>query len=124
MSHRVYIDQILGPHVKEWILRGDKFVLEEDGDSGHGRGSTAKRNNPVARWKKDNSLETYFNCAESPDFAPIENCWQAPKVYVQKRPYFDEQSLIELLSEGWEKVSIPFINEQVNSIPQRLWDCL
>ena len=35
----VYIDQILEPHVKEWIFRADKFVLEEDGDSGHGRGS-------------------------------------------------------------------------------------
>ena len=50
--------------------------------------------------RKDDSLETYFNRAESPDFASIENCWQAPTVYVQKRRYFDEQSLIELLSEG------------------------
>ena len=54
-------------------------MLEEDGDSGHGRDPTAKENNPVARWKKDYGLETYFSCAESPDFAPIENCWQAPK---------------------------------------------
>ena len=93
-------------------------MLEEDDDSGHNRRPTAKKNNPVARWKKDNSLETYFNRAEPPNFAPIENCWQAPKVYVQKRPYLYEQSLKEPLSEGWEKVSIPFI------IPQRLWDCI
>ena len=97
-------------------------MLEEDGDSGHGRGPTAKKNNPVARWKKDIGLETYFNCAESPDLAPIENCWQAPKAYVQKRPHYNEQSLMELLLEGWEKVTIPFINEQVHSMPQRLHD--
>ena len=95
----------------------NKFVLEEDGDSGYGRGPAAKKNNPVARWKKDHSPETYFNRAESPNFTPIENCWQAPKVHVQKRPYFDEQSLIELLLEGWEKVTIPLINKQVYSMP-------
>lgn len=38
ISHRVYIDQVLEPHVKEWILRGDnKNMLEEDSDSRHGR---------------------------------------------------------------------------------------
>jgi hypothetical protein len=34
MSQQVYISQILEPIVKPWIDRGDKFVLEEDGDSG------------------------------------------------------------------------------------------
>ena len=31
---------------------------------------------------------------------------------------------MELVLEGWEKVTIPFINEQVCSIPQRLRDCI
>ena len=59
-----------------------------------------------------------------PDLAPIENCWQAPKAYVQKRPHWDEQSLKELLLEGWEQVTIPFINKQVHSMLQRLWDVI
>ena len=29
---------------------------------------------------------------------------------------------MELLIEGWEKVTIPFINKQVHSMPQRLHD--
>ena len=74
MRHKVYINQIMEPEVKKWIRQGGKFVLEEDGDSGYGRGPTAKKNNPVARWKKDYGLETYFNYAESHDFTPIENC--------------------------------------------------
>ena len=44
MTHQVYIDAILDPVVKPWLERGDDFVLEEDGDSGHG---TGKRRNAV-----------------------------------------------------------------------------
>ena len=35
-----YRDQILNPIVKPWIQRGDDFVLEEDGDFGHGTGKS------------------------------------------------------------------------------------
>ena len=40
MSQRVYIDSILEPVVKSWLKRGDDFIMEEDGDSGHGSGKT------------------------------------------------------------------------------------
>ena len=43
LTQAAYINQILEPVVLPWILRGDKFVLEEDGDSGHGPNG----NNPV-----------------------------------------------------------------------------
>ena len=36
LTHQVYIDSILEPVVKFWITAGEDFVLEEDGDSGHG----------------------------------------------------------------------------------------
>ena len=36
MTQKDYIQQILEPIVLPWIERGDQFVLEEDGDSGHG----------------------------------------------------------------------------------------
>jgi hypothetical protein len=51
MSHQVYRDQILEPIVKPWLERGDKFVLEEDNDSGHG-GGDSKKGNIVKTWKK------------------------------------------------------------------------
>ena len=78
----------------------------------------------MARWKEDNGLETYFNCAQSPDLAPIENCWQAPKSYAHKQPHWDKEHLKKLLQEGRDALSIPFINKQVRSIPSRLQDCL
>ncbi|KAK3178759.1 hypothetical protein OEA41_000896 [Lepraria neglecta] len=41
MTHQVYIDAILEPVVKPWIIQArrgliDPWILEEDGDSGHG----------------------------------------------------------------------------------------
>ena len=44
--------------------------------------------------------------ADSPDLAPIENCWQGPKQYTRQRPHWDEASLMELLQEGWDAVSM------------------
>lgn len=71
MSQRVYIHSILEPVVKSWIENGQKFVLEEDGDSGHG---LSKKPNIVRTWKENHGLKHYFNCSSSPDLAPIENC--------------------------------------------------
>jgi len=31
---------------------------------------------------------------------------------------------MELFRDGWEQVSIPYINEQCRSMPQRLDDCI
>lgn len=70
MTQQVYIDQILEPVVKPWIESGQHFVLEEDGDSGHGPG----KSNIVRTWKEQHGLKHYFNCASSPDLSPIENC--------------------------------------------------
>ena len=89
MSQRVYIDQILQPVVKPWIEAHHDFVLEEDGDSGHGPG----KSNIVRTWKESNGLEFYFNCHSSPDLAPIENCWQPVKQHLHKYPHWDDNTL-------------------------------
>ncbi|KAF2183648.1 hypothetical protein K469DRAFT_710450 [Zopfia rhizophila CBS 207.26] len=120
MTQRAYIDQILEPIVKSWIESHQCFILEEDGDSGHGPG----KSNIVRTWKKENGLQYYFNCYSSPDLSVIENCWQPPKQYVKKFPHWDEQDTRELAIEGWEKVNQKFINASVNSMPQRLKDVI
>jgi hypothetical protein len=120
MTQIGYIEQVLEPVVKPWIRSGVNFVLEEDGDSGHG----PSKSNIVRKWKEDNHLKYYFNCHSSPDLAPIENCWQPPKQYVKKLPHWDEQNTRELAREGWDKISQDFINERVKSMPQRLRDCI
>jgi hypothetical protein len=68
----------------------------------------------------DNRAEVFFNCPNSPDLAPIENAWQGPKGYAQKHPHWDEKHLIDLLTEGWEQVRYPYINQMVQTMPDRL----
>ena len=121
MSLQVYINQILEPVVKPWLLEKQNFVLEEDGDSGHGK---AKNRNIVRQWKKDNNLEYFFNCASSPDLSPIENCWQPPKQHLKKYPHWDDHTTKKLIVEGWNLVSQHFINEKCRSMPQRLEDVI
>ncbi|KAF1937255.1 hypothetical protein EJ02DRAFT_477424 [Clathrospora elynae] len=120
MTQKGYINQILEPVVKPWLNEGQDFVLEEDGDSGHGPG----KSNIVCTWKEKNKLKHYFNCHSSPDLSPIENCWQPPKQYVKKYPHWDEGDTRELALEGWEKVNQEFINKRVITMPQRLQDCI
>ena len=55
MSQKLYIDKILEPIVKPWLQAHHDFVLEEDGDSGHGPG----KSNIVRTWKEQNGLESY-----------------------------------------------------------------
>ena len=111
-------------------------MLEEDGDSGHGgnqhawKGADApppktKRSvaeNPVQCWKRENGLKFYFNCHSSPDFSPIENCWQGPKARVKNLGHFDSETTRKLARGGWESISQEGINKNVLSMPWRFKD--
>lgn len=105
MTHRVYIDSILEPVIKPWIL-------EEDGDSGHGGGIAT---NPVRRWKAEMGLKHYFNCLGSPDLAPIENLWQAPKQALRKIPHWDNESMRAIINDAWGGILQSFINGRVHT---------
>ena len=113
MGQQVYIDQILEPIVKPWIQVHQDFVLEEDGDLGHRPG----KSNIVRTWKENNGVESYFNCHNFPDLAPIENCWQPVKQTLRKYPHWTTE---ELIYEGWTHVNQGFTNERISSIPSRL----
>lgn len=124
VSHRVYIDQILEKEVRKWVERGDDFILEQDGAGGHGGGPKARWDNPVKVWFEEMGVKMFFNCHDSPDLTLVENCWQAPKDFCRKTPHWDVESLKEILREGWEQVTKPFINDLVKTMPQRLHDCI
>ncbi|KAK3311553.1 uncharacterized protein B0T15DRAFT_79628 [Chaetomium strumarium] len=116
-----YRDQILEPVVGPWLQAGNDFVLEEDVESGH---SGKKGNNIVSKWKKENKLESFFNCPMSPDFVPIERAFQLPRQYVKKRPCWEDSSVKELAEEGWAALRQESINRWVDQIPQTLKTCL
>ena len=116
MSQKACIEQILNPIVLPWLQTDQRFVLEEDGGSGHGPG----KSNIVRTWKEKNELNHYFNCASSPYLSPIENCWQPVKQHLRKYPHWDYATTKELIYEGWSHVSQRFVNEQVATMPKRL----
>ena len=106
--------------VKPWVIADQRFILEEDGDSGHGPSGK----NIVRTWKQQHGVQHYFNCANSPDLAPIENCWQAPKQTLKKYPHWDDSTTRELIREGWEALPQKKVNEWMDSMPQRLRDVI
>lgn len=106
LTHQVYINSILEPVVKPWIMAGDDFVLEEDGDSDYG----PSNKNPVRTSKEQNGLESYFNCKQFPDLSVVENCWAIPKMYTCKFSHWDDATLENLIQERWAQVSQEFIN--------------
>ncbi len=85
---KIYLEQILKSIVKPWIENQARFVLEEDGDSGHGKG----KSNIIRSWKNENQLEHYFNCPLSPDLSPIENIRLVLKQEPKKYPHWDDQT--------------------------------
>ena len=117
MTLQVYRDEILEKEVKHW--KGD-FILEEDGDLGHGTG----KSNIVRTWKEEHHLPYYFNCAHSPDFSPCENAWQAPKQWLRKYAHWDDETTYELAAEGWDRLTQKTINEWIDSMPERLQRCI
>lgn len=112
MTQLVYRDQILEAVVRPWLQAGQQFVLEEDGDSGHG----PEKENLVRKWKEENGLKLYFNYHDSPDLSPIENCWQAPKQNVNKYPHWDDYTVRELMEKGWEDLRQETINAWIDSM--------
>lgn len=125
ISMNVYLE-ILKTHVLRWKERGDDFILEQDGAPGHGGASkeSSRANNRIVRFLRQHDIEFFFICHDSPDLAPIENTWKGPKQYVTKQPHWDKESLKQLAQEGWDQVSQEFINRQIDSMPQRLRDCI
>lgn len=121
MTHLAYRDQILKPVLKPWLLdvkRGliDTFLLEKDGNSGHGGGG---KRNPVRYWKEKLGLKLYFNFFTSPDLSPIQNFWQAAKQALRKTPHWDDD-MRAIINDGWSNFSINFISEMVVTMPKRI----
>ena len=122
MSQRVYIDSILEPIVKPCLEMSERFVLEEDGDSGHG---SANNNNIVRKWKEENGLKYYFNAPKSPDLSIIENCWQPVKQWLSKSDHWDDETTLDAIRTGWrDHVPQEWINSLVEQMPQRMHDVL
>lgn len=78
MSQQVYIEPNFRANCEVLDPGSSRFC---PGGRWRFRAWARKVKNIVRTWKerKENGLESYFNCHSSPDLAPIENCWQPVK---------------------------------------------
>lgn len=53
-------------------------------------------------------------------FSPIEKCWQISKQTVGKKAYWDDETTIGAIKEGWAKLTQKKINDWILNMPQRL----
>lgn len=83
MTQQVYRNVILEGYVKKLLWEDRYFILEEDGDSGHG----PSKSNPVREWKGKNGLRFFFNCPRSPDLSLIENAWGHVEEVIKQQPH-------------------------------------
>jgi hypothetical protein len=144
MTHKKYVE-ILDNVVRPWVEEGQDFVLEEDGDSGHGydppprkpklgcmtfaeykkslkppKPPKPKQDNIVVKFKKQHNIVTYKNCAGSPDVTVIEAGWNWPKRKLRAFTHWTEESCRELAEEGWEEFSMEAVNSLIDTVPERL----
>ena len=116
MNMVIYL-KILKTEVTNWPK---SWVLKEDRALDHGRG----KDSMITRWKKANNVSYYFNYPYSPNLAPIENCWVAPKATLQKFGHWTEEEVQNLSCEGWHNLKQKKIDAWCDSMPQRLRDVI
>lgn len=121
MSLQIYHDVILEGAIRPWLDAGEEFVLEEDGDSGHG---TGRKSNIVKAWKEEHGLKHFFNTPNSPDLSPIENCWRYVKQFISANTSITGSRLLELILAGWERIPQVKINAMVDSMVVRMQDVI
>ena len=121
LSQHAYINNVLDPVVKKWLLRGDKFVLKEDGASGH---NPHTNGNIVKMWRERHGLVPFTDTPRSPDLSPMENAWRAPKAYIFEHAVWDIDAIKDCANNAWESLKDESANQWIRSMPQRCSDVI
>lgn len=124
-----YLTKIFHPYIEvAWQEAKDAhkpFLLLEDNDGSHG---TKSSTNIVARYKEHLGIPWFANCPRSPDFNIIENIWRKLKQRVKQRLRYESGVTIDrlkvIITEVWDQIDIHEINKEVDSMPERLAECL
>ena len=126
MTQKQYLEWILKGHIEpiwqQHQSKGEPFILMEDNDGCHG---TKSDDNIVVQFKR--ALEGfmwYANPPQSPDLNIIEKCWRIIKQRVKQRAPTTVEQLRQYIEEEWDAIPQEKINEMVDSMPERVKECL
>ncbi|GFU14561.1 transposable element Tcb2 transposase [Trichonephila clavipes] len=116
MTGQRYIDEVQLPHVH--LFRGavgDKFVFMDDN-------ATCHRTLAVQDCLDSEGTQRFVWPARSPDLKPFENVWDALGRQVAGRNYppTNKNTLIRALTEEWDKLPQPLLDNVVQSMVRRV----
>lgn len=115
--------EILEKNLLPWVksnFRGENYFFQDDNAPIH----TAK---DVKAWIQKKRLKILPNWpSQSPDLNPIEHLWDELDRKVRKRPQHPRNALeLEIaLQEEWAKIPSTFYKKLVESMPNRIEECI
>jgi hypothetical protein len=126
MTQRQYLEWIFKRHIepiwRQHVADGRPFILMEDNDGCHG---TKTDDNIVAQHKQLlKGFLWYANPPQSPDLNIIENLWRIIKQRIKQRKPTTVEELKQFITEEWDRITQEEINELVDSMPNRVKECV
>jgi hypothetical protein len=137
MNQKVYIEQILEPHVKP-LAQQQQQQMQQSGQPGNirrlvlfeenepGYGPVESGQNRARNWKEANGVGYLFNAPRSRDLNIIEECWSPMEEYVCSIEHNGDKAKVEeaIVKAWWERVDQNKINAAIDSMPSRLYSVL
>jgi hypothetical protein len=117
---RFYYRQILEDNLLQSVQQlalGTNFTFMHDNDPKH---TSAL----VKEWLRNNNVQVLDWPSSSPGLNPIEHLWDVLEQRVKKRQPKNKGELGQYLIEEWQKIELPVISKLVDSVPNRLNECI
>lgn len=114
--YREILERNLLPSIEQLSLQ-NQCIFMHDNDPKH----TSKL---IKDWLKEKKIETMPWPPYSPDFNPIENLWDELERRVKKHQPKNKQELESLLKQEWYQIELPVLQKLVESVPNRLYQCI
>jgi transposase len=112
--------EILKHHLKKSANRlfaGQDWVFQRDNVRTH----TA---NIVKNYLNNANIKVLPWPSQSPDLNPIENVWAEIKRKTKDCNFTNEKDLFETIVKEWNKLSVPYLNKLIASMPKRCKDLI
>jgi len=121
MTQKYYTERLLPVYINAVKTSGNRYpgpwLLQEDNDPSHGlRG---KKKGLAQLLRDTHSIKSLQHPSNSPDFNPIEACWNILKQRVRRRIWNTLDELKEILLEEWKLITMEEVRSRISGMPSR-----